>query len=83
MPAVLPDDAVEEFFEVFVVALEAAEQDPVVVRQREEGPGHPARGDGHPQLSPAIVIDEADAFKARLASPEAQKALAAFLSRKR
>jgi enoyl-CoA hydratase/carnithine racemase len=31
----------------------------------------------------ARIDEEADAFKARLSSPEAQKALAAFLSRKR
>jgi len=31
----------------------------------------------------ARIDEEAEAFKARLASPEAQKALATFLSRKR
>jgi enoyl-CoA hydratase/carnithine racemase len=38
---------------------------------------------GSPEEVVARIDEEAEAFKARLASPEAQKALATFLSRKR
>ena len=66
MSAVLPDDAVEQFFEVFVVAFEAPKQDLMVVRQGEKRPRYPAGGDGHAQLTPAIVVENVGPFKAQL-----------------
>ena len=56
----------KQFFQVLVVALQAAQDDAVVVGQGEEGAGDPAGRHRHAQLTPAIVLDDADAFKAQL-----------------
>ena len=56
----------EQLVEILVVALQAAQHGAVVVGQREEGPRHPALGHGDAQLTPAIVVEDLDAFKAQL-----------------
>src|SRR5260370_19252794 len=56
----------EEFFESFVVPLQAAEQHAVVVCQSKEGSRDPTLGHRHAQLASPIVTDDAHAFKAQV-----------------
>src|SRR6266542_4644661 len=62
--------AVEQFFQVLVVALQSADQNAVVGGQREKRTGHPIARGGNPVLSPSIVLEHADPIKGQLAEKE-------------
>src|SRR5262249_49453748 len=56
----------EEFLQVLVVGLQAAQQNALIVSQVEERPRHPPGRHCHAQLSPSIVAEDAPPFKLQL-----------------
>src|SRR6516165_4995620 len=59
------DDSVEKFFQALVVALQAAQDDVVIIGQGEEGSGLPSSRNGDPDLAASIVREHVGPFKAQ------------------
>jgi hypothetical protein len=64
MTLLLVQDAMKQFFEILIIRLESAQQNMMIVGQREECSHHPVGRHGHAQLAPSIVLKDAHAFKA-------------------
>src|SRR4051812_403237 len=56
----------EQFFQIFVICLQAANHDVVHMGQFEESVGRPVRGDLYAILASSIVVKDLHAFKAQL-----------------
>ena len=59
----VPDNAVEQFFQVFVVTLQATHGHAMVIGQHEKRPGGPAAGHGDAELTASIVVEDPHPFK--------------------
>ena len=56
----------EQLFQPLIVALQATQQDAVVISEGEESASDPAFGAGHAKVASTIVFNDTHAFKAQL-----------------
>lgn len=65
----------EQFLEILIIALQAAQDHTVVVRQGEKSPGHPSLWNHDPQTSSVIVVENPNPFKAEVLQESLRVAL--------
>src|SRR5262245_34042754 len=60
------DHSVKEFLQVFVIGLEASNQNAMMVGENEKRASHPAGRDADSEAASAIVVEDFDPFKPQL-----------------